>query len=143
MSEKDLQTLERIQADFKLISTLSDEKVLMAKKLRDLLTKHSNRLKIELARITNPSEFPGRPTLPSIVSVAPSVTGTSAQPEALVFSGPSRTPIASVVAALKVDSSTSVAPAPSSVPVVVEPASAAASNASSPASGAPNKRTCS
>lgn len=153
LTEKDQQTFERINADFELINRLSDEKVELAKKLRDTLTKHSNRLHVELAKITNPggqaalttystpsqsvASYPGTSAATSITASAPST-----QTEALVYSGGGRAPINGAASSLKTDASitlaaTSITTASAApLPIVLEPASNGPSAASSP-SGAP------
>ena len=154
INEKDTQTLERVSADYELIDRLSDEKVDLAHRLKDLLIKHSNRLQAELSRITNPGgDTYIRPAyLPvtgraSSAALGPVVThtATSVQPDSLVYSGASRTPITSVVSALKAETSTSTpaavaAPAPPNVPVVVEPPASVSAAPSPAATSAANKR---
>ncbi|KAG8818126.1 Histone acetyltransferase complex subunit [Serendipita sp. 399] len=148
ITEKDSQTLERITADYDTISTLSDEKVEMAHRLKDLLIKHTNRLQVELGRITNPGEPIGRTALPSTSTVARAGSyPATTQPEALVYSGASRTPITNVVSTLKAEAAgtpVAIAPAPAApappVPIVVEPPTAPVSAAPSPASAPPTKR---
>ncbi|KAG8869322.1 Histone acetyltransferase complex subunit [Serendipita sp. 405] len=148
ISEKDTQTLDRITADYDAITTLSEEKVEMAHRLKDLLIKHTNRLQVELGRITNPGEPISRTILAPIPTVARAGSYPAiSQPEPLVYSGASRTPLASVVSALKADeagvsagtSSTVTTPA-APVPIVVEPPTAPVSAAPSPASAPPTKR---
>jgi hypothetical protein len=145
ISDKDSQILERIQADYDLIKQLSNEKILKAQRLRDLLTKHSNRLAVELTKITNPGELVGKPIYPPAIPAGTTPTTqqtgttTGAQSESAAYSASSRTPITGVVSALKTDAASNgtaaVTPAP--VPIVVEPASVTVSAAPSPASAAP------
>ncbi|CCA68441.1 hypothetical protein PIIN_02305 [Serendipita indica DSM 11827] len=152
INDKDTQTLERVSADYELISRLSDEKVDLAHRLKDLLIKHSNRLQAELSRITNPGgDTYNRPAYLPATGRASSAalgtsgghTATSVQPESLVFSGASRTPITNVVSTLKAETSTAATAAastPAPVPVVVEPAPSVSSAPSPAATPAANKR---
>jgi Inhibitor of growth proteins N-terminal histone-binding len=155
LTEKDNQSFDRINADYELINTLSQEKVQMAKKLHNLLVKHANRLQVELGKITNPGEAPTRAIYPAVTATAipynanpggAATTGTgSIQPDPLVYGGLSRTPITNVIQALKADANTNspsaATPAPSApVPMVVEPASHSVSAAPSPSSAPASKR---
>jgi hypothetical protein len=155
LTEKDHQSFDRINADYELINTLSQEKVQMAKKLHNLLVKHANRLQVELGKITNPGEPPARAIYPTSTAAAITYSATpggattagtsSIQPDPLAYSGSSRTPIANVIQALKADANTSspsaATPAPSApVPIVLEPASHSVSAAPSPSSAPASKR---
>lgn len=155
LTEKDNQSFDRINADYELINTLSQEKVQMAKKLHNLLVKHANRLQVELGKITNPGELPARAIYPTATAAAVTYSATpggattagtsSIQPEPLAYSGSSRTPITNVIQALKADANTNspsaATPAPSApVPIVLEPASHSVSAAPSPSSAPASKR---
>ncbi|PVG03716.1 hypothetical protein CPB86DRAFT_778798 [Serendipita vermifera] len=145
ISDKDSQILERIQADYDLIKQLSNEKILKAQRLRDLLTKHSNRLAVELAKITNPGELVGKPVYTPVIPTGTTSTTqqtgaiTATQSDSATFNASTRTPMTGVVSSLKTDAAsngtTAVPTAP--VPIVLEPASVTVSAAPSPASAAP------
>jgi hypothetical protein len=155
LTEKDNQSFDRINADYELINTLSQEKVQMAKKLHNLLVKHANRLQVELGKITNPGEASTRAIYPAVTATAitynatpggAATTGTgSIQPDPLAYGGSSRTPITNVIQALKADANISspsaATPAPSApVPMVLEPTSHSVSAAPSPSSAPASKR---
>jgi hypothetical protein len=150
LTDKDAQLFERIQSDFERIAILSDEKVQMAKKLKDLLTKHSNRLQVELGRITHPGDYTRSAipySTPSVPIVAHHIPAIPIAPSAPVAYNPVvKTPMTSVLANMQVETAVVATPAPVAVaapvvvPIVLEPASTAVSAAPSPASAPANKR---
>lgn len=140
---------DKIQTDFERISSLSDEKVEMAKKLKRLLTKHSNRLQVELGRITHPGEYTrsaipyATPSIPIAAHHVPAIPVIAAAP---TYNPVVRTPITSVLATMQAETvappvSTPVPPpVPVAAPIVLDPAGTAVSAAPSPASAPANKR---
>jgi hypothetical protein len=98
ITEKDGNSLLKVDADFKKIAVLADEKVELAKRIRFLILKARGRLQYDLQRIQNPPEPKGEESI-------------------LVYSGSSRTPLQPVIESLK---STLAAPSPvAEVPAVV------------------------
>lgn len=143
---------DKIQTDFERISALSEEKVEMAKKLKRLLTKHANRLQVELGRITHPGEYTrsaipyATPSVPISAHHVPALPPVAVTP--IIHNPVVRTPMTGVLATMQSDPTIApaliptAAPPPAVVPIVLEPVNTADSAAASPASAhAPaNKR---
>ncbi|KIM25652.1 hypothetical protein M408DRAFT_17196 [Serendipita vermifera MAFF 305830] len=150
LNEKDAQMFDKIQTDFERISALSDEKVELAKKLKRLLTKHANRLQVELGRITHPGEYTrsaipyATPTVPISTHHLPALPTIAATP--MTLNPVVRTPMTGVLATMQSDSISTAAsvnaapPAVAPVPTVLEPTGTSVSAAPSPASAPATKR---